>query len=254
MSDNAIELQSVSKRYGSQDGTLALSDIRLKIRKGEFIAFVGPSGCGKSTLLKLIAGLIAPTEGTILVEGSKVSEPLHNVGIVFQSPVLMKWRTVYKNVALPLEVLGVDVKSRHQHIVSLLELAGIQEFSDSYPKQLSGGMQQRVSICRALVHEPHLLLLDEPFGALDAMTRNQMNIDLASIWAKSRKTTVLITHSVSEAVFLADRIVVFSARPGKVQSIVDVPIARPRTVQTRATDEFSRIVQEVGSHIGFEYL
>jgi len=255
MPGDVIALQGVSMRYQARGGsTLALSEVDLQVREGEFIAVVGPSGCGKSTLLKLISGLLPATMGNVMVGGQLVSGPLRNVGIVFQSPVLMKWRTVYENVALPLEVLGIDVTSRHEHILGLLKLAGIQDFANSYPKELSGGMQQRVSICRALVHDPGLLLLDEPFGALDAMTRNRMNIDLADIWARSRKTTILITHSVSEAVFLADRVVVMSARPGRVQAVVDVPIPRPRTVQTRASDDFAHLIQQVGAHIGFEYL
>lgn len=255
MSSDAIALQGVSMRYTARGGdTLALSEVDLKIREGEFIAVVGPSGCGMSTLLKLVSGLLPATAGRVMVGGQLVSAPLGNVGIVFQSPVLMKWRMVYENVELPLEVLGIDVKSRHAHILGLLELAGIHEFANSYPKELSGGMQQRVAICRALVHDPGFLLMDEPFGALDAMTRNRMNIDLAEIWAKSRKTTILITHSVSEAVFLADRVVVMTARPGRIQALVDVPISRPRTVQTRATDEFAHLLQQVGAHIGFEYL
>ncbi|MDT3684198.1 MAG: ABC transporter ATP-binding protein [Pseudorhodoplanes sp.] len=254
MPGTAIALQDVSMRYKTRDSdTLALSNVNLEIKEGEFVAVVGPSGCGKSTLLKLVAGLISPTAGKVIVDGNIVTKPLLNVGIVFQSPVLMKWRTVYENVSLPLEVLGIDVKSQHDHILGLLELAGIGDFAKNYPKELSGGMQQRVSICRALVHNPGILLLDEPFGALDAMTRNRMNLDLADIWAKSRKTTILITHSVAEAVFLADRVVVMSFRPGRVQAVLDVPVARPRTVETRSSPEVGQLIQKVGSYIGFEY-
>lgn len=252
----AIVLKSVSKRYATagKSATVALRDVSLEVREGEFVALVGPSGCGKSTLLKMVAGLTAPSAGTIEAFGAKVAAPLRNVGIVFQSPVLMKWRTVYQNVALPLEVLGISVKDRAESIFELLELAGIRDFADNYPKELSGGMQQRVSICRALVHNPRLLLLDEPFGALDAMTRSQMNLDLADIWARTRKTTILITHSVSEAVFLADRVVVLSSRPGTIRDIVSIPIKRPRTVDIRATREFQDLVQQIGSYIGFEFM
>lgn len=248
-------LDNISKRYVTRGkgSTLALREVSLAVMEGEFVAIVGPSGCGKSTLLRLIAGLTAPSTGMIEVFGKKVSAPLRNVGIVFQSPVLMKWRTIYQNVALPLEVLGISTRQQPDPVLDLLELAGIKEFAGNYPKELSGGMQQRVSICRALVHNPPLLLLDEPFGALDAMTRNQMNLDLAEIWARTRKTTILITHSVSEAVFLADKVIVLSARPGEIQEIVKIPIKRPRTVDIRPTVEFRDLVQKIGAYIGFEF-
>jgi NitT/TauT family transport system ATP-binding protein len=253
---HAIALDGVSKRYttSGRSSTLALQNVSLKAAEGEFVALVGPSGCGKSTLLKLVAGLTMPSKGTIEVFGSKITAPIKSAGIVFQSPVLMKWRTVYENVALPLEVLGIKKNQGPDPVLALLELAGIQDFANSYPNELSGGMQQRVSICRSLVHNPRLLLLDEPFGALDAMTRSRMNVDLAKILARMKKTTILITHSVSEAVFLADRVVVLSARPGKIQEIVDVPIKRPRTVDIRSTREFGELVQKIGSYIGFEFM
>ncbi len=251
----AIALRGISKVYTSKGrpSTLALDNISLSISEGEFVALVGPSGCGKSTLLKLISGLLPATSGDIEVFNTTVTRPLPSVGIVFQSPVLMKWRTVFDNVMLPLEVMGTISEDSHDRVMSLLDLAGIREFANSYPKELSGGMQQRVAICRALVHNPPLLLLDEPFGALDAMTRSQMNMDLARIWAQTRKTTVLITHSVSEAVFLADRVVVMSARPGKITEIIEVDIPHPRTVAARGTPRFGELVQQVARHIGFEF-
>lgn len=251
----AIALRGISKTYTAKGrpNTLALDDISLDVAEGEFVALVGPSGCGKSTLLKLISGLLSPTSGSIEVFNHTVTRPLPSVGIVFQSPVLMKWRTVFQNVMLPLEVMGTMNESSHDRVMSLLELAGIRDFAHSYPRELSGGMQQRVSICRALVHNPPLLLLDEPFGALDAMTRSQMNMDLARIWAQTRKTTVLITHSVSEAVFLADRVIVMSARPGRITEIVDVEIPHPRTVDVRGQPKFGELVQQIGRHIGFEF-
>ena len=253
----AVSLRDITVRYelkGRPD-ILAIDNASLDVRDGEFIALVGPSGCGKSTLLKVISGLLAPTSGRIDVFGepfNRSSPP--RVGIAFQAPVLMKWRTIFQNVMLPMEVLGIDDRDAPARVMELLELAGIKEFADRYPKELSGGMQQRASICRALVHDPRLLLLDEPFGALDAMTRSQMNLDLARIWAQSRKTTILITHSISEAVFLADRVVVMSARPGRIVTVIDIDIPRPRTVVVRGEPRFNELVQEVGRAIGFEFV
>jgi len=251
----AIVLRGISKTYAAKGrpNTLALDNISLDIAEGEFVALVGPSGCGKSTLLKLISGLLPPSNGEIEVFKATVTRPLPSVGIVFQSPVLMKWRTIYENVILPLEVMGTIDASSHDRVMGLLELAGIRDFAQSYPRELSGGMQQRAAICRALVHNPPLLLLDEPFGALDAMTRSQMNMDLARIWAQTRKTTVLITHSVAEAVFLADRVVVMSARPGRITEIISVEIPHPRTVDVRGQPKFGELVQQIGKHIGFEF-
>lgn len=251
----AIALRGISKTYTAKGrpSTLALDDISLNIVEGEFVALVGPSGCGKSTLLKLISGLLPPTSGNIEVFKAAVTRPLPSVGIVFQSPVLMKWRTIFENVILPLEIMGMTDKDSRDRVMNLLELAGIRDFANSYPKELSGGMQQRASICRALVHNPPLLLLDEPFGALDALTRSQMNMDLARILAQTKKTTVLITHSVSEAVFLADRVVVMSARPGRITEVVEVKIPHPRTVSVRREPRFNELVQQIGMHIGFEF-
>ena len=247
-----LEITQLTKSFekGKEELTV-LKDITLHAKKGEFITVIGPSGCGKSTLLKAIAGLDTEYSGEIKLDGDKIAGAGINQGFIFQEPRLFPWLTVEKNIAGNLSLKNTEVK---ESVKKLMELVRLDGFEKAYPKELSGGMQQRVSICRALVHDPGLLLLDEPFGALDAMTRNRMNIDLADIWARSRKTTILITHSVSEAVFLADRVVVMSARPGRVQAVVDVPIPRPRTVQTRASDDFAHLIQQVGAHIGFEYL
>ena len=257
MAENkAISLRNVTMTYQvrGRPSMTALQDVTFEMEEGEFVAIVGPSGCGKSTMLKLATGLLAPTSGTVRVFGAPVdSKHPPKVGIAFQSPVLMKWRTIYDNVRLPLEVLGLQDGTEKERVHELLEIAGIREFADRYPKELSGGMQQRASICRALVHNPPLLLLDEPFGALDAMTRSQMNIDLARIWARTRKSTLLITHSIDEAVFLADRVIVMSARPGRIQHEVHVDIPRPRDVSVRATPRFAELVSQIGEFIGFQF-
>ena len=228
----------------------ALASVDLAIGDREFVAIVGPSGCGKSTLLKLVTGLRRPTRGAISLYGRPVEGPRSDVGIVFQSPVLFPWRTVLDNVLLPADVLHLPRAEYRDKALGLLELVGLGGFANNYPQELSGGMQQRAAIARALVHDAPLLLMDEPFGALDAMTREQMNIELQRIWAASRKTVLFITHSIAEAVFLADRIVVLSPRPGRVLEIIDNPMPRLRSLDDTLAPEFGELVRRVRVLLG----
>jgi len=216
----------------------ALAGITLDIEAGEFVTIVGQSGCGKTTFLKILAGLVARSGGQVCLRGQPVDGPSRDIGIVFQDPVLLPWRTVLDNVLLPAEVLRLDARAARARAHDLLALVELGGFEDKYPHELSGGMRQRVAIARALVHDPSLLLMDEPFGALDAMTREFMNLELQRIWRESGKTVVFITHSIPEAVFLADRVVVMSARPGRIQEIVAVDLPRPRDLDAMATDDF----------------
>jgi NitT/TauT family transport system ATP-binding protein len=243
--DGFIVLDRVGMVYAAASGPVeALRDIALAVGRGELLAVVGPSGCGKSTLLRLVAGLAAPTGGRVLVGDRPVTRPLAAVGMVFQAPVLLKWRTILDNVLLPAELSGLDRRTHRARARELLGLVGLGDFEQKLPRELSGGMQQRASLCRALLLDPPLLLMDEPFGALDALTRDEMNLELLRVWgetAGARKTIVFVTHSIAEAVFLADRVVVMSPRPGRIARIFDVPFPRPRTVATRATAEFGAL-------------
>ncbi|HUQ76035.1 MAG TPA: ABC transporter ATP-binding protein, partial [Burkholderiales bacterium] len=216
----------------------ALDPIDLVIPRGEFLAIVGPSGCGKSTLLRLIAGLLAPTAGRVLVGGVPVTRPQTAVGIVFQSPVLLEWRTVLDNVLVQIELRGLPSNEYKDRAMALLGRVGLAEFADRYPRELSGGMRQRTAIVRALIHDPPFLLMDEPFGALDALTREQMRLDLEALWMETGKTVLFITHSIDEAVLLADRVVVMSARPGKVEREMPITLPRPRGLAARRAPEF----------------
>lgn len=244
-----IDIRGLTKTYRTRDGDVpSLKPIDLDMREGEFISVVGPSGCGKSTLLKLVAGLIPATEGEILIDGKRVTEPPDDVGIVFQSPVLLAWRTVLRNVMMPVEVRGLDKASHLARAKQLLATAGLSDFENKYPWQLSGGMQQRTAICRALVHDPKIVLMDEPFGALDAMTRERMNLELQRIHFETRKTILLITHSIPEAIFLGDRVVVMTDRPGSIAAIYDVPLPRPRALDMMGTPAFSELAQQVRNH------
>ena len=240
-----IEIDDVSMTYAAASGPVeALRGVSLAVGAGEFVAIVGPSGCGKSTLMRIIAGLRPVTSGRVQVAGRTVGGPMSNVGMVFQAAVLLKWRTVLSNVLLPAELSGLDVAKHSERALALLALVGLADFAAKLPHELSGGMQQRVSLCRALLLDPPILLMDEPFGALDAMTRDEMNLELLRIWgegsasaAGARKTIVFVTHSIAEAVFLADRVVVMTARPGRVAGVHAVPLARPRTAESRALPE-----------------
>ena len=242
----AITLSGVAKtfRRGPQT-TRALDPIDLAIREGEFLAIVGPSGCGKSTLLRLVAGLHLPTSGEVRVDGRVVDRAQTNLGIVFQSPVLLDWRTALANVLVQVELRGLDPKAFRERAMRLLAQVGLSEFADRYPHELSGGMRQRVAIARALIHDAPLLLMDEPFGALDALTREQMRLDLEALWLSSRKTVLFITHSIDEAVLLADRVVVMSPRPGRIERVLDIGLARPRGLEARRSPVFTAAAEEI---------
>jgi NitT/TauT family transport system ATP-binding protein len=234
-----IEIRRLRKIYYAENELVhALEGAELTADEGEFVSIVGPSGCGKSTLIKILAGLYPATSGRVTVNGTAVAGPLLDAGIVFQNPSLMKWRTVLANILLPAEIRGLDAVTHRRRALELVKLVGIEGFEDVYPFQLSGGMQQRAAICRALIHDPALLLMDEPFGALDALTREQMNVELMRIWGASRKTVLFITHSIPEAVFLSDRVLVMSPRPGRVPEDITVPLPRPRTVKTMESHDF----------------
>jgi len=250
-----IDIEHVEKVFVTvaNERIHALSDISLSIEDGEFVTIVGPSGCGKSTLLKILAGLQPVTSGSVLLDGTPVSAPRQDIGIVFQNPVLFPWRTIMQNVLLPAEVQGKPMAEARTRARTLLEMVGLGEFENKYPMELSGGMQQRASITRALINDPRILLMDEPFGALDAMTREQMNLELQRIWSESGKTVMLITHSIPEAVFLADRVIVLSARPGRIAREIKVSIPRPRTIDALSDPTFSSLCGEIRHLLyGFE--
>jgi NitT/TauT family transport system ATP-binding protein len=238
-----ISIQNLNKVFRAKDGVSvhALENINLTIKQGEFISLIGPSGCGKSTLLRIIADLIQPTNGTITVNGKTPSKARQDrdYGFVFQAPTLYDWRTVLKNVELPLEIMKFNKTEREARAREMLRLVELGDFAGKYPWQLSGGMQQRVSIARALAFQPGILLMDEPFGALDEMTRERMNNELLRIWTSLPEMTVIfVTHSISEAVYLSDRVVVMSPRPGRIAEIIDIDLPRPRGAQTRDLDQF----------------
>jgi NitT/TauT family transport system ATP-binding protein len=229
MEEPYIRLQGVGKRYETKDGPVeACAEIDLDIRRSEFVAIVGPSGCGKTTILKMAAGLVPHTAGSITVGGRPVDRPLTDVGIVFQESILLDWRDVLSNVMLQIDIRGKDAATGERDARQLLQATGLSGFEHKKPYELSGGMRQRVSICRALVHDPPLLLMDEPFGALDALTREQISMDIQRIWMDKRKTAIHITHSIPEAVLLADRVVVMGPRPGRIVEIIEIDLPRPR--------------------------
>lgn len=242
-----IRIEGLGKSYRTRSGhrTEALRSISLTVSKGEFLSIVGPSGCGKTTLLKILAGIVQPSAGRIFVANQPLSGPRRDVGMVFQQPVLLPWRTVLDNVMLPIQVLGLDRRQFLPRALQLLSMVGLEGFANRYPHELSGGMQQRVAICRALIHDPVLLLMDEPFGALDALTRERMNLELLRIWELSRKTVLLVTHSISEAVFLSDRVVVLSTRPGQVLDVLTIELGRPRSFEMLSTPEFGRYASHI---------
>jgi NitT/TauT family transport system ATP-binding protein len=251
---SSVSINGVSKQF--KGGTIALQGIDLEIEQGEFISLIGPSGCGKSTLLRIIGDLIEPSEGAVTVNGKSARQARrdHDYGIVFQDSVLYDWRTVGRNIALPLELAGWDRDRRKQRVDEMLELVELQGFSDHHPWQLSGGMQQRVSIARALSFDPALLLMDEPFGALDEMTRERLNAELLRIWEASGSTVVFVTHSIAEAVFLSTRVVVMSARPGQVSKLIPIDLPQPRTGTTREDPRFFELATEVREalHMGHD--
>jgi NitT/TauT family transport system ATP-binding protein len=248
-----IVLDRVGMTYAASSGPVeALRDISLAVERGELVALVGPSGCGKSTLLRIVAGLRPATQGRVEVAGHAVRAPVSEVGMVFQAPVLLHWRRILDNVLLPAELAGRDPRRYRARAESLLRLVGLEEFASKLPRELSGGMQQRASLCRALLLDPPLLLMDEPFGALDAMTRDEMNLELLRVWGEARdgdvgarKTILFVTHSITEAVLLADRVVVMTPRPGRVAALFPVPLSRPRTMETRADPSFGPLCVEI---------
>ena len=223
----------------------ALAAISLTVGTGEFVSLVGPSGCGKSTLLRIVAGLRPATLGTVTVEGRQVTRPIADIGMVFQAPILLKWRTILDNVLLPAELAGKDKRAHWARAQELLEMAGLHGFAEKLPRELSGGMQQRASLCRALLLDPPLLLMDEPFGALDALTREAMNTELQRIWMETRRTIFLITHSITEAVFLGDRVAVMTPRPGKLAEHIDVDLPRPRSLDIMTSPRFGELVTRI---------
>ncbi|MFC4117678.1 ABC transporter ATP-binding protein [Nonomuraea zeae] len=242
----ALAVRGVAKTFTRRGAAVrALEHTDLDIAPGEFVSLIGPSGCGKSTLLKLIAGLLEPTAGTVSVDGTPVTEPLAQVGMAFQKPTLLRWRTVLDNVCLPLDIAGEGGAEGRGRARELLEMIGLAAFEKHYPKELSGGMEQRVAIARSLVGRPSLLLMDEPFGALDEFTREDLNDELLGVWQREPKTVVFVTHSISEAVFLSDRIVVMSARPGRVHADIKVALPRPRDRSLRDQPEFYEAIRQV---------
>jgi NitT/TauT family transport system ATP-binding protein len=244
----AIAVSGVSKVF--PNGFEALRSVSIDIRRGEFVSFVGPSGCGKSTLLKLIGGLLDPSTGDIAVAGQKVTGPRRDVGVMFQTSVLFPWRTVLENVLLPIEVFGQDRAAAAEKARGILSMVGLTGREDAYPRQLSGGMQQRAALSRVLITDPPIILMDEPFGALDEFTRERMNLELLRIWSERGQTIIFVTHSINEAVFLSDRIVVMDTQPGRVVSVVDVPLARPRSIETMKSPDFARKAFEVREYLG----
>ena len=242
-----IRLDHVEKTYRTRRGDLvpALDDITIEVGENEFVTLVGPSGCGKSTLLKLVSGLVPVTRGTIHIRSQAVREPFPDVGFVFQQPVLLPWRSVLDNVLFSVEMLGLDPRQYRKPAGDLLQLTGLAGFEHRYPRELSGGMQQRVAICRALLPDPSLLLMDEPFGALDAMTREEMSLELLRIWEERRKTILFVTHSIPEAILLADRVVVMTPRPGRIARVLSVDLPRPRTMDLEFDARFKAASDEV---------
>lgn len=244
-----IQLRRVEKVYMSRDGPVhSLRAISLDMQAGEFLSIVGPSGCGKSTLLKIVAGLLPASGGEVLFEGCRIEGPPEEIGIVFQSPVLLAWRTVLDNIMLQVEMRRLPYQAYRNRALELIQTVGLAGFERKYPWELSGGMQQRVAICRALLHDPSILLMDEPFGALDAMTRETMDLELQRIWSATEKTVLFVTHSIPEAVFLSDRVLVMTERPGTVAAIYDITLPRPRSFQDMGAPEFVALAQSIRGH------
>jgi NitT/TauT family transport system ATP-binding protein len=242
----SIVVEGVRKSFRRDETvTHALADTSFTVGREEFLSIVGPSGCGKSTLLRLIAGLLAPDRGRISIDGRAVDGPFPALGIVFQKPILLDWRSVLGNVLMQIELRGLRTADHLARARQLLEAVGLAEFEDRYPYELSGGMQQRAAIVRALIHDPPLLLMDEPFGALDALTREQLRIDLEDLWLATRKTVLFITHSIDEAVLLSDRVLVMSPRPGRIEQVVSVDLPRPRGLEGRRSDAFDQAVERI---------
>jgi NitT/TauT family transport system ATP-binding protein len=246
-----MAVQNLYKLYeGQEEPLLALRDVSLEIGAGEFISCVGPSGCGKSTLLNILGGLLAHTSGAVWFKGQNHSEPRREIGMMFQTPVLFDWRTILDNVLLPIEILGLTKEAYRPRALELLDLVGLKGFESAYPRQLSGGMQQRAALSRVLVYDPEVLLLDEPFGALDEFTRETMNLELLRIWQNTHKTIFFVTHNINEAVFLADRVVVMTPRPGQIAKILTVDLPRPRGREVMKLPAYAEKVFEVREVLG----
>jgi NitT/TauT family transport system ATP-binding protein len=255
-----ISFDGIEKTYGidaAEESVTALEDIDVDVEEGEFVSVVGPSGCGKTTLLHLAAGILEPTAGSVEIDGTDVQSPQHKrkeVGLVFQQPVALEWRTVRQNLLLPAQILKENGAIEHEmdyyesRADDLLALTGLEGFGDAYPNELSGGMQQRVTISQALIYEPSVLLMDEPFGSLDAMTKDELNIELLRVWRETRKTILFITHDLDEAVFLSDRIIVLSPRPGQVVDDIRIDLPRPRSEDTRGSERFVELSAQTHQH------
>ncbi len=247
MNDNKplLSVKELKKTYQTREGELeALGSVSFDIFPREFVSIVGPSGCGKTTLLKIIAGLLPKSGGELFVDRDQF-DPSREVGFVFQKSLLLHWRKVLDNVLLPIEILRLDREKYRTRAMELLELVGLKGFENNYPNELSGGMQQRVSIARALIHDPKLVLMDEPFGALDAITRERMNVELLRIWNESKKTVLFVTHGINEAIFLSDRIIVLSARPSRMVKALDIGLPRPRVQEVRTSPDFGKYALEI---------
>jgi NitT/TauT family transport system ATP-binding protein len=244
---SVISVRDVSKRFLTRAGNTvtALEKVSLDIEANQFVTLVGPSGCGKSTLLKIISGVIPPSEGSLSLDGQLLTRPSRKLGMVFQRPILLPWRSVLHNVLFPIEMLGWPVEKYRDEALRLIKFVGLGGFEKAMPRELSGGMQQRVAICRALIYDPQVLMMDEPFGALDAMTREDLSVELLRIWTERKKTVLFVTHSISEAVLLADRVIIMTARPGRVIKDLKVDLPRPRTLDTERMSEFQDLVHIV---------
>ena len=250
MNHPILTAEGLDKTFLSREGDVrALKDVSLSITEGEFVSLVGPSGCGKTTLLRILGGLLPADRGVVRIDNRPLTQPRRDVGFIFQDPTLMPWRSVLKNVTLPLEVQGSNGHKQRGRAMELLRLVGLSGFENLHPHELSGGMQQRVAIARALVHEPSILLMDEPFGSLDAITRNQMNLELLRIWHATRKTILMVTHTIQEAIFLADRVLIMSPRPGYIQATLDVGLPRPRDSEIYYNEEFANLYHSVRDSI-----
>lgn len=254
MTSDLIVIRGLEKTYQSKRGESihALAGLDFAIQEGEFISVVGPSGCGKSTLLKILAGLLRRSQGDVILRGTPINGPRRDIGVVFQDSVLLPWRTILENTLLPVLIQGLDRVIYRSKALELLEMVGLKGFEDKYPFELSGGMQQRASITRALIHDPAILLMDEPFGALDALTREAMNLELQRIWLESRKTIFFITHSIPEAVFLADRVILMTPRPGRISKIFDVCFPRPRRLEMMGTAELGQLSNEIRARLNMQ--
>ncbi|HEV8583984.1 MAG TPA: ABC transporter ATP-binding protein [Methylomirabilota bacterium] len=246
-----LTASKVGKQYRTQARDLvAVEDVSFSVEANEFVTLVGPSGCGKSTLLKVVGGLMDRTAGEVVFKGEPVTGPRRDIGIMFQTPVLFDWRTALENVLLPTEVLGLSRADSLARARSMLKIVDLEGFEDSYPSQLSGGMQQRVSLSRVLVYEPDLLLMDEPFGALDEFTRERLNLEIQRIWMQHKKTILFVTHNIAEAVFLSDQVLVMTPRPGRLARVVRVPFPRPREIRLMKSAEFASLVFEIREILG----